>query len=335
VALRVGTIHKAFDGVEAKYGGGRIFGRFEKAELNEPRTTAAFLHLTLEYGGTDFAPLFGHALGGLPGFDPSRYFPDPKLAEVTQNLAQAWREAEQAAGPEPAGALGFFVAGDWGSDPTYPNRFAAAVAKLPQAPALRAFALRYSQHASTPPAERPRIGGPRALRQFRGLLRNAAVLKNEGGANSLLRKLTKEYLQKKGLNPALADADFPRFASIDKAKFGAEQYTRFLEARLTQTLSEVTLNTASYALRDLARRGGGQLLAGTEHAFFADRDTTTFLQRSGVGPDVAPKANLTTLPEGELREVHKKAFDLLQTEFIMTAAELSERIALAARERLV
>jgi hypothetical protein len=41
------------------------------------------------------------------------------------------------------------------------------------------------------------------------------------------------------------------------------------------------------------------------------------------------------MDEKPLREVHQKAFDLLQTEFIMTNAELSERMALAARERLV
>src|SRR3990172_4632654 len=64
-------------------------------------------------------------------------------------------------------------------------------------------------------------------------------------------------------------------------------------------------------------------------------DTTIFLTRSGPQGDVAPKVVLTTLGERELREVHLKAFELVQTEFIQTPAELSERMALAAKERLV
>lgn len=335
MALRVGTIQKAFQGVEAKYGAGRIYGRFAEPVLSEPRASAAFLHLTLEQGASDFGPLFGHPITGSAGYDSSRYAPDAKLNQVWGELVQAWKEAETNAPYDTTTSLRSFVAGDWGQDPLFPNRFAAAVGKLQNAPALRVHTLRYFQHASIPAAERPRIGGHRAMKLFRGLLINATRLKAEGGITGTLKKLSREYLQKKGLDGALADKEFPKFTAVEKAKFAPEQFARFLEARLSQEFTEVTPNTASYLLRDLARKGGGQLLGGSEFAYFADRDTTIFLTRSGLQGDVAPKMNLTMLRERELREVHQKAFELVQTEFIMTPAELSERMAIAARERLV
>jgi len=335
VALRVGTIQKAFQGVETKYGAGRIFGRFSEPVLSEPRVTAAFLHATLEQGGTDFGPLFGHPIGGSPGFDPTRYAPDARLAQTWHDLAQAWAEVKANAPYDPTTALATFVDGHWGQEPAFPNRVAAAVGKLQNAPSLRGQTLRYFQHASVPPSERPRVGGHRGLKLFRGLLANAAKLKEEGGASGALKKLSREYLSKKGLDPGLVDKEFPKFSGVEKAKFGPEQYTRFLEARLSQDFAEVTPNSASYFLRDLARKGGGQLLGGSDFAYLADRDTTIFLTRSGLQGDVAPKVNVTTLDERALREVHQKAFDLLQTEFIQTPAELSERMALAARDRLV
>jgi hypothetical protein len=334
MALRVGTIQKAFEGVEAKYGHGRIFGRFAEPVLSEPRATAAFLHLTLEQGGTDFAPLFGQPAGGSGPLDPTRYAPDAKLSATVRELAQAWGEAKANAPYDSTTTLNRFVDGHWGQDPTFPNQFAAAVGKLTNAPALRAHTLRYFQHASFPAAERPRVGGHRGVKLFRGLLQNAAKLK-DGGITASLRKLTTEYAEKKGISATTVEKDFPRLATVDKAKFGPEQFARFLEARLSQEFADVTPNTASYFVRDLARRGGAQLLGGSEFAYFADRDTTIFLTRSGLQGDVAPKANLTTLDERSLREVHQKAFELMQTEFIMTPAELSERMALAARERLV
>jgi hypothetical protein len=335
MALRVGTIQKAFELVESKHGSGRIFGRFAGSEMTEPRASAAFLHLSLEQGSTDFGPFFGHPVGGSQGYDATRYFPDDRLAKVLAELAQGWKEAESLSGADSSGALRSFLAGNWHNDPAFPGQFGAAVAKLQGAPALRGYTMRYLQHQSAPAAERPRVGGPRAMKLFRGLLVNAAKLKQENGFSSYLRSITREYLQTKGLDPGAADKGFPKYSSLEKSKFAPEQYTRFLEGRLSQTFAEVTPNTASYALRDLARHGGGQLLAGSEHAFFADRDTTGFLIRSGLQGDVAPKANLLVMDEKPLREVHQKAFDLMQTEFIMTNAELSERMALAARERLV
>src|SRR6476660_9175452 len=94
MALRVGTIQKAFQGVETKYGAGRIYGRFGEPVLTEPRASAAFLHLTLEQSGTDFGPLFGHptSTGGPP--DPTKYGPDAKLTAMIGELAQAWAEAK-------------------------------------------------------------------------------------------------------------------------------------------------------------------------------------------------------------------------------------------------
>jgi hypothetical protein len=335
VALRVGTIQKAFQTVESKHGPGRIFGRFAGSEITEPRASAAFLHLTLEQGSTDFGPFFGHPVGGSQGYDATRYFPDQRLTTVLSELAQGWKEAVTLSASDPTGALRNFVAGNWHNDPSFPSHFGAAVGKLQSAPALRGYTMRYLQHSSAPPGERPRVGGPRAMKLFRGLLSNASKLKQENGFSSYLRALTREYFQKKGLDPAMADKGFPKYSSFEKTKFAPEEYARFLEARLAQTFAEVTPNTASYALRDLAKHGGGQLLAGSEHAFLADRDTTGFLIRSGLQGDVAPKANLLVMDEKPLREVHQKAFDLLQTEFIMTNAELSERMALAARERLV
>ena len=335
MALRVGTIQKAFQGVEAKYGHGRIFGRFNDPVLSEPRASAAFLHLTLEQGGTDFGPLFGQPVGGTGPLEPTRYAADAKLTLTIAELAQAWSEAKANAPYDSTTTLNSFVDGHWGQDPSFPNRYAAVVGKLSNAPALRAQTLRYFQHSSVPPAERPRVGGHRALKSFQGLLQNAAKVKERGGITGALKALTNEYAAKKGLPPGAAEKDFPKLASLDKAKFGPEQFARFLEARLAQDFAEVTPNTASYFLRDLARRGGGQLLGGSEFAFFADRDTSIFLTRSGIQGDIAPKSNLTTLAERELREVHQKAFELVQTEFIMTPAELSERMALAARERLV
>ena len=334
MALRVGTIQKAFQGVEAKYGTGRIYGRFSEPVLSEPRATAAFLHLTLEQGGTDFSPLFGHPVSTSGPPDATKYAPDAKLTSTISELAQAWNEAKANAPFDATTTLNSFVDGHWGQDPTFPNRFAAAVGKLTKAPALRAHTLRYFQHASFPAADRPRIGGHRGLKLFQGLLQNAAKLK-DGGITGTLRKLTAEYAEKKGISATTAEKDFPRLATVDKSKFSPEQFARFLEARLSQDFPEVTPNTASYFVRDLARRGAGQLLGGSEFAFFADRDTTIFLTRSGLQGDVAPKSNLTTLDERALREVHQKAFELVQTEFIMTPAELSERMALAARERLV
>lgn len=333
--LRVGTIHKAFDGVEAKYGTGRILGRFTSSELTEPRATAAFLHLTLEQQGTDFAPLFGQPVFGTPGYDPSRYFADARLSAAIAEIAQGWKEAEAAAGPDRQGALARFVAGDWGQDPTYPTKFAAAVGKLSGSTALRALTYKYFQHGSVAAAERPRVGGPRGMRLFRALLSNGARLSREGGLAGVLKALTKEYLTKKELDPALVDKEFPRFSSLDKGKLAAHQYARFLEARLSQSFLEVTPNMASYALRDLARHGGAQLLAGTEHSFFANLDSTNFIVRSGLAADVDKSFNPAKVDERGLREVHVKAFDLVQTEFIQTYAELSERFALAARERLV
>jgi hypothetical protein len=335
VALRVGTIQKAFQGVEAKYGAGRIFGRFAEPVLSEPRATAAFLHVTLEQGGTDFGPLFGHPVNGTPGYDSTRYAPDAKITQVWHELAQAWSEAKANAPYDPTLSLSNFVNSQWDLEPAFPNRFAGAVGKIQKAPALRAQTLRYFQHASLPAAERPRVGGHRALKLFRGLMINAAKLKDEGGVQNVLKRLAREYFTKKGLDPALADKEFPKFAGVAKGAFAPEQFARFLEARLSQDFAEVTPNTASYFLRDLARKGGGQLLGGSEHAYFADRDTTTFLTRSGLQGDVAPKVNLATLDERALREVYSKAFELLQTEFIQTPAELSERMALAARERFV
>lgn len=335
MALRVGTIQKAFEGVEGKYGAGRIFGRFGEPVLTEPRATAAFLHMTLEQGGTDFGPLFGHPVGGPGAPDPTKYAPDGKLTAAVNELAQAWTEAKANAKFDLTTTLTNFVDGHWGQDPAFPNRFAAAAGKLQNAPALRAVTMRYFQHASVPAAERPRVGGHRGLKLFQGLLQNAAKLKEQGGATGALKRLTLEYAEKKGIPTVVADKDFPKLTAVDKAKFAPEQYARFLEARLSQDFAEVTPNTASYFLRDLARRGGGQLLGGSEFAYFADRETTIFLTRSGLQGDVAPKLNLTTLDERALREVHQKAFELLQTEFIMTPAELSERMALAARDRLV
>lgn len=334
MALRVGTIQKAFQGVESKYGTGRIFGRFSEPVLSEPRATAVFLSLTLEQGGTDFGPLFGHPSSGATG-DTTRYAPDAKLNAMIAELAQAWGEAKANAPFDSTTTLNSFVDGHWGQDPTFPNRFAAAVGKLTNAPALRGQTLRYFQHASVPAAERPRVGGHRGLKLFQGLLQNASKLRAEGGITGALRRLTNEYAEKKGIPAASLDKDFPKLGGVDKAKFNPEQFARFLEARLSQDFAEVTPNCASYFLRDLARRGGGQLLGGSEFAYFADRDTTIFLTRSGLQGDLAPKLNLQTLDERALREIHQKAFELVQTEFIMTPAELSERMALAARERLV
>jgi hypothetical protein len=335
LALRVGTIQKAFRGVEAKYGSGRIFGRFAEPVLTEPRATAAFLHVTLEQGGTDFGPFFGHPVNGTPGYDSTRYAPDAKITQVWNELALAWTEAKANAPFDPTLSLSNFVNSQWEHEAAFPSRFSTNVAKLQKAPSLRAQTLRFFQPATVPVAERPRVGGPRGLKLFRGLMMNAAKLKEEGGVQNALRRLSREYLQKKGLDPALADKQFPKFAGMEKAAFAPEQFARFLEARLSQDFAEVTPNGASYFLRDLARKGGGQLLSGSEFAYFADRDTTIFLSRSGLQGDVAPKVNLTTLDERALREVHGKAFELLQTEFIQTPAELSERMAIAARERLV
>ena len=335
MALRVGTIQKAFQGVEAKYGVGRILGRFSEPVLSEPRATAAFLHQTLEHSATDFGPFFGNPINWSPGYDPSRYAPDSRLTQVISDLAQAWKEAQANAPFDGTTALRSFTTGDWGQDPVFPNRFATAVGKLQNAPALRAYTLRYFQHSSVPPSERPQVGGHRAMKLFRGLLSNAAKLKEAGGITEVLKKLADEYAVKKGFPAGTGAKEFPKFTGLPKAKFGPEQFARFLEARLSQDFAEATPNTASYFLRDLAKKGGGQLMGGSEFAFSADRDTTIFLTRSGLQGDVAPKVVLTTLGERELREVHLKAFELVQTEFIQTPAELSERMALAAKERLV
>ena len=335
MALRVGTIQKAFQTIEGKHGAGRIFGRFTGFEMTEPRASAAFLHLSLEQGSTDFGPFFGHPVGGTQGYDATRYFADQRLTSVLGELAQAWKEAESLAPSDATGALRTLVAGNWHNDPSFPNQLGAAVGKLRSAPALRGYTLRYLQHSSAPSAERPRVGGPRAMKLFRAVLSNASKLKQENGFSAYLRTLSREYLQKKGLDATMAEKGFPKYSSFEKTKFAPVEYARFLEERLAQSFLEVSPNMASYALRDLAKHGGGQLLAGSEHAFLADRDTTGFLIRSGLQGDVAPKANLLVMDEKPLREVHQKAFDLLQTEFIMTNAELSERMALAARERLL
>lgn len=335
MALRVGTIQKAFEGVEAKYGVGRILGRFSDTVLSEPRATATFLHQTLEHNATDFGPFFGNRVNWSPGYDPSRYAPDNKLNQVIGELAQAWKEAQSNAPFDGTTALQSFTAGDWGQDPAFPNRFGAAVGKLQNAPALRAYTMRYFHHASAPPAERPQVGGHRAMKLFRGLLSNASKLKESGGITAALRTLADEYAVKKGFPAGTGAKEFPKFTGLEKGKFGPEQFARFLEARLSQDFAEVTPNTASYFLRDLAKKGGGQLMGGSEFAFLADRDTTIFITRSGLQGDVAPKVVLTTLGERELREIHQKAIELVQTEFIQTPAELSERMALAARERLV
>jgi hypothetical protein len=335
VALRVGTIHKAFEAIEGKYGGGRIFGRFAVTELTEPRATAVFLQLTNEFGGSDFGPLFGQPLAGGAGADPARYAPDARLKLVVEELAQAWREAKAAVAKDPTGALREFVVGDWHSDPQFPTKYATAVAKLPEAPALRAYTMRYFSHKSVPESERPRVGGPRAMKQLRALFCNAQRLKEKGGFVAVLRDLAGDYAQGHGQDGKKARETFPRIAFGDGTKASPSGFARYLEQRLASSFEEVSENAASYAVRDLARRGGGQLLKGTEHAFLADRDTAIFMQRAGLADDVAPGKQLTVMREDELRGVHLKAFELMQTEFIQTNAELSERMAIAARERLV
>jgi hypothetical protein len=335
VALRVGTIHKAFDGVEAKYGSGRIFGRFPSSHLTEPRATAVFLQLSVEALGSDFGPLFGQSVFGTPGYDPAKYFPDAKLQVVVGELAQGWKEAQAGAPLDSTGSLREFVVGDWHSDLQFPGRFAAAVGKLQNAPALRATTLRYFGHASVPASERPRVGGPRALRQFRSLLINAHRLKEAGGFTSVLKRHASDYARAQGLDVKAAEANFPRIKLPEKAGGKPDGLCRYLETKLSQEFADISANLASYAIRDLARRGGGQLIAGTEHAFLADRDTIIFLQRTGIAEDVAKGKQLTVMAEEELREVHRKAFEFVQHEFIMTNAELSERMAMAARERLV
>ncbi len=335
MALRVGTIHKAFEAIEAKYGGGRIMGRFAVTELSEPRATAVFLQLANEYGGSDFGPLFGQPLVGSQGADPARYFPDAKLSLVIEELAQSWREAKKAAAEERTGAMREFVVGDWHSDPQFPTKYATAVSKRADAPALRAFTMRYFGHKSVPEAERPRVGGPRAMKQLRSLMANAQRLKEKGGFIAVLREQAAAYAKSNGQDPKKAAAVFPRIDFGDGTEASPSDFARFLERQISASFEEVSIGGASHALRDLARRGGGQLLKGTEHTFVADRDTAIFMQRSGLADDVASGKQLTVLPEDELRAVHLKAFDLMQTEFIQTNAELSERMALAARERLV
>ncbi|HEX9708490.1 MAG TPA: hypothetical protein VGB42_00720 [Candidatus Thermoplasmatota archaeon] len=335
MALRVGTIHKAFETIEGRFGGGRIQGRFVQSELTEPRASAVFLQLTTESGGSDFGPLFGQPIAGKPGADPARYHPDPKLNLVIEELAQSWREAKAAAAGERAGALAEFVAGDWHSDPQFPAKFATAVAQRKDTPTLRAYTMRYFGHKSVPESERPRVGGPRALRQLRALFVNAQRLKERGGLVAVLRDQAGAYAQGHGGDAKKAREAFPRIAFGDGTDASPSDFARFLERGLASSFDDVSPNLASYALRDLARRGGGQLLKGTEHAFVADRNTAIFLTRAGLVDDVAAGKQLTVMPEAELREVHLKAFDLMQTEFIQTNAELSERMAIAARERLV
>lgn len=335
MALRVGTIHKAFETIESRYGGARIFGRFAVTELSEPRASAVFLQLTNEYGGSDFGPLFGQPLATAGIGDPAHYHPDQRLALVIEELAQAWREAKAGAPEDPTGALREFVVGDWQSDPQFPTKYATAVAKRANAPALRAYTMRYFGNKSVPESERPRVGGPRAMKQLRALMANAQRLKEKGGFLAVLRDLAGAYAESHGADGKAARADFPRISFGDGTKASPSDFARFLERHVSGAFEEVSTNMASYALRDLARRGGGQLLKGTEHAFCADRDTAIFMTRAGLVEDVAPGKQLTVLPEDELRAVHLKAFELMQTEFIQTNAELSERMAIAARQRLV
>ncbi len=335
MALRVGTIHKAFESIEARYGGGRIFGRFAVSELTEPRASAVFLQLSNESGGSDFGPLFGQPVAATPRADPARYFGNDKLKLVIEELAQAWREAKRAASEDRTSALREFVAGDWHGDPQFPSKYATAVAQRKDVPALRAFTMRYFGHKSVSDSERPRVGGPRAMRQLRALFVNAQRLKEKGGFLAVLRELAGAYAEKHGQEANKARQAFPRISYGDGTKGSPSDFARFLETRLATSFEDLTPGHASYALRDLAKRGGGQLLKGTEHAFVSDRNTAIFLTRAGLVDDVAPGKQLTVMRDDELRSVHLKAFDLLQTEFIQTNAELSERMVIAARERLV
>jgi len=158
-------------------------------------------------------------------------------------------------------------------------------------------------------------GGAKGLRLFRALLKNAWNIRNGqfvdisrrfepiqyGSFLEFLKDRTKEYLkfQLKIDNDKAQEimSEFPYFRSLRDEDFQPKSYARFLENQIVnahisyvkagthfikKAFSEIGLNTASYALRDIAVRGGEQILRGTEHCFKVDSNTKKFVLKKGL-----------------------------------------------------
>ena len=159
-------------------------------------------------------------------------------------------------------------------------------------------------------------GGAKGLRLFRALLKNAWNIRHGQFVDVLRRRFkpiqynsfleflkerTREYLKLRlKIDNDTAQkirSEFPYFNSLSDEDFEPKSYARFLENEIVnahvinvkagthypeKAFTEVGLNTASYALRDIAVRGGEQILRGTKYCFKVDSNAKNYVLKKGL-----------------------------------------------------
>lgn len=264
-----------------KYGDKRVYGWFNNIDDFPKDLDLWFLKHTLEQQGFDIIRI------------------GEKFPFTLEDLCNYWQELKTSKDP----IFDQFVEGTWLGSKGFGEKLDESLKKSH----LDIYNLR-SKYTK---------GGAKGLKLFRALLKNAWTIKygqfvdldllptmfkpeQYGSFLEFLKAKTADYLKLLGFqDDRVSDImkEFPHFKSLRDEDFHPKLYVRFLENKIVnahvsnekagthyieKAFEEVGLNTSSYALRDIAVKGGEQVLRGTEYCFKVDSNAKKYVLKKGL-----------------------------------------------------
>lgn len=259
-----------------RYGEKRMYGWFSYYDEFPKDLDLFFLTHTLEQQGFEIE------------------LKNEKLPFTLDDLCNYWQELKASNSP----IIKSFVQNEWSKMRGFGDKFDQSIQKAHNG----IYELRHGDQIKS---------GAKGLRLFRALLKNAWTMKHgqfvdlssmsprpvvHGSFLEFLKAKTTDYLRfQLRLQDDQARAameEFPHFTSLPDEEFRPKSYARFLENKIVNAMAgyeesgtlradkafdEVGLNTASYALRDIAVEGGEQVLRGTEFCFKVDSNARNYV----------------------------------------------------------